>query len=73
MSESTCLAAMTLAEAHGHNAMYDFALQYACIHFDTVKHDEDFVKLSEGSVIDLLKDRRLNCNTEEEVRFFSST
>lgn len=67
MSESTCLAAMTLAEAHGHNAMYNFALQYACIHFDTVKHDEDFVKLSEGSVIDLLKDRRLNCNTEEEV------
>lgn len=67
MSELNCLAAMTLAEAHVHKPMYDFALRYACLHFDIVKSDEDFVKLSTKCIIDLLKDRRLKCSSEEEV------
>ncbi|XP_059151051.1 kelch-like protein 24 [Physella acuta] len=67
MSELNCLAAMTLAEAHVHKPMYDFALRYACLHFDIVKNDEDFVKLSTKCIIDLLKDRRLKCSSEEEV------
>ncbi|BFZ08843.1 hypothetical protein BsWGS_11883 [Bradybaena similaris] len=67
MNEPNCLAAMTLAEAHGHVPMYEFALRYVCCHFDTVKNDEDFLKLSPECIIDLFKDRHLNCNSEEEV------
>ncbi|KAI8771838.1 kelch-like protein 24 [Biomphalaria glabrata] len=67
MNESTCLAAMTLAEAHGHKPMYDYSLTFACLKFDTLRDDEDFVTLSIKCVVDLLKDRRLKCNSEEEV------
>ncbi|XP_005106423.1 kelch-like protein 24 [Aplysia californica] len=67
MSETTCLAAMMLADSHGHAPMYQFALCFACEHFHTVMSDEDFLKLSPECIVDLLKDRRLKCCSEEEV------
>jgi len=67
MNENSCLAAMMLADAHAHTPMYRFALTFACDHFHMVMGDEDFLKLSVECVVDLLKDRRLKCCSEEEV------
>ncbi|KAL8566239.1 hypothetical protein ACOMHN_046740 [Nucella lapillus] len=68
MNEWNCLAAMTLADVHAHRAMYEFAKSYACEHFTTVvDEDHDFLLLSVECITDLLRDRRLNCATEEQV------
>nr|KAG5699339.1 hypothetical protein BaRGS_004276 [Batillaria attramentaria] len=67
MNEANCLAAMTLADSHAHRAMYDFAKQFACQHFTTIVDDDDFLRLSIDCIRDLLRDRRLNCTTEEQV------
>ena len=67
MNEGNCLAAMTLADTHGHRSMYEFAKNFACEHFMTVVEDDDFLRLSMECIADLLRDRRLNCSTEEQV------
>ena len=67
MNEGNCLAAMTLADTHAHRSMYEFAKNYACQHFTTVVDDDDFLRLSVECITDLLRDRRLNCTTEEQV------
>lgn len=71
MNESNCLAAMTLADSHGHRPMYDFAKKFACQHFTNIVDDDDFVRMSVECIIDLLSDRRLNCIKEEEVKTLS--
>ncbi|XP_076469228.1 kelch-like protein 24 [Babylonia areolata] len=67
MNVDNCLAAMTLADAHNHRSMYEFAKRFACQHFTTVVQDEDFLRLSVECIADLLQDRHLNCSTEEQV------
>ncbi|KAK6176712.1 hypothetical protein SNE40_014957 [Patella caerulea] len=67
MNEGNCLAALTLADLHGHKALYEFSKEFACSHFTGIVYDEDFMKLSVDCIIDLLKDRRLNCPCEDVV------
>lgn len=67
MNEANCLAAMTLADSHAHRPMYEFAKKFACQHFTTIVDDDDFLRLSIDCIKDLLRDRRLNCATEEQV------
>ncbi|XP_076447602.1 kelch-like protein 24 [Babylonia areolata] len=67
MNEGNCLAAMTLADLHAHRAMYEYAKNFACQHFSTVTEDDDFLRLSVECITDLLRDRHLNCTTEEQV------
>ncbi|XP_041349089.1 kelch-like protein 24 [Gigantopelta aegis] len=67
MHEGNCLAAMTLADTYNHQHLYSFAKSYACAHFNAIMTDEDFTKLSVDCVVNLLRDRRLNCTSEDQV------
>ncbi|XP_069101205.1 kelch-like protein 24 [Argopecten irradians] len=67
MNETNCLAALTLGDSHAHRPLYEFAKEYACLHFQSIRQDEDFTKLSIECVVDLLSDRRLQCSSEDEV------
>ncbi|XP_046561072.1 LOW QUALITY PROTEIN: kelch-like protein 24 [Haliotis rubra] len=67
MNDGNCLAAMTLADIHAHKPLYNFAKKFACEHFPAVFLDDDFSKLSMDCIVDLLRDRRLNCTSEEQV------
>ncbi|ESO99112.1 hypothetical protein LOTGIDRAFT_173854 [Lottia gigantea] len=67
MNDNNCLAALTLADLHNHKPLYEFSKKYACAHFSSVVLDEDFMKLSVDCIVDLLRDRRLNCKSEDIV------
>ncbi|XP_014783349.1 kelch-like protein 24 isoform X2 [Octopus bimaculoides] len=67
ISDSNCLCALSLSDAHAHKELYEFTKEYACKHFTSLIKDEDFLRLSGECVIDLLNDRRLNCTTESQV------
>lgn len=67
VNEANCLAVFTLADAHNHRVLYDFAKEFVCRHFRGYSNDEEFYKLSVDCVVDLLQDRRIDCKTEEEV------
>lgn len=67
INDSNCLCALSLADAHAHTDLYEFTKQYACEHFTSLVNDEDFIRLSGECVVDLLKDRRLNCTAESQV------
>ncbi|KAK3101944.1 hypothetical protein FSP39_007540 [Pinctada imbricata] len=67
MDENNCLAALTLADSHAHQQLYEYAKEFACLHFSAISRDEDFCRLSSECVIDLLSDRRLRSEGEEQV------
>ena len=67
MDESNCLAALTLADSHAHSQLYEYAKEFACLHFSAISRDEDFCRLSTDCLRDLLSDRRLRCDGEEQV------
>lgn len=67
MKEHNCLSALTLADIHAHKPLYVFAKKFCCEHFQTLCQDDDLYRLSAECMIDLLRDRRLSCETEELV------
>ncbi|KAL3853024.1 hypothetical protein ACJMK2_016615 [Sinanodonta woodiana] len=67
MNDNNCLAALTLADIHAHQPLYEFAKELTCQYFHLLAKEEDIYKLSSECIIDLLKDRRLNCPIEEVV------
>ncbi|KAH3819604.1 hypothetical protein DPMN_121343 [Dreissena polymorpha] len=67
MNEHNCLAALTLADIHAHRMLYLYAKNFSCQHFMRLVLDDDLYKLSCECVVDLLKDRRLECENEEIV------
>ena len=72
INDANCLCALSLADAHAHTDLYEFTKQYACEHFTSLVNDEDFIRLSGECVVDLLKDRRLNCTAESQVQYWLS-
>lgn len=67
MKEHNCLSALTLGDIHAHRKLYLYAKNFSCQHFQCLVHDEDLYKLSCECIVDLLKDRRLECENEEVV------
>lgn len=67
MNETNCLAAYTLADTHAHRQLFEYSKEFSCTHFKSVAQDEDFGKLSLECVTGLLRDRRLQCDGEEDV------
>ncbi|WAR26678.1 KLH24-like protein [Mya arenaria] len=67
MKEHNCLSALTLGDIHAHRKLYLYAKNFSCQHFQSLVQDEDLYKLSGECIVDLLKDRRLECENEELV------